>query len=173
MKKTSATNEATRAPLSAWQKSVYCVQIASQLEFKFPLWAKYTIAVEAPAADITRATITCKAFNNNFGIHFFISFSRPSKQCFQQVNLYLTSKRKALNPSIYICNLLVKWLYISLLCQGKQVVALALLHEVERCRLLRRARRRLCIQQPLHLQPQKTCIFINETITALKLIKHT
>lgn len=49
--------EATTAPLTRWQKSLNCWQMANQFVFEFPLCAKYTIAAAAEAAAVVTATI--------------------------------------------------------------------------------------------------------------------
>lgn len=59
MKMAAVMKDATTAPLTFWQKSVNCWQIASQFALEFPLWAKYTIAAAAAAAEVVRVTITC------------------------------------------------------------------------------------------------------------------
>lgn len=68
-KMTAAIKEPTTAPLTRWQKSVNCWQIANQLVLEFPLWAKYTMAAAAAAAAVVKANATC--FNStliNIGI---------------------------------------------------------------------------------------------------------
>lgn len=59
MKMTTEMKDATTAPLTLWQKSVNCWQIASQFALGFPLWAKYTIAAAEEATAVVNATITC------------------------------------------------------------------------------------------------------------------
>ena len=64
-----AMKEPTTAPLTLWQKSPNCWQIASQFVFGFPLWAKYTMEAEDEAEAIVRPVITC----NNPGITVIIT----------------------------------------------------------------------------------------------------
>lgn len=59
MMSTTVMKEATTAPLTLWQKSLNCWQMASQLASELPLWARYTIAAEAPPADVARVTASC------------------------------------------------------------------------------------------------------------------
>lgn len=58
-KMSAAIKEATTAPLTRWQKSLNCWQMANQFVFEFPLWAKYTIAAADAAPAVVKATSTC------------------------------------------------------------------------------------------------------------------
>ena len=57
--KAAARKEATTALLTCWQKLLNCWQKAFQFEIEFPLWAKYTMAAVAEAADVVSPIITC------------------------------------------------------------------------------------------------------------------
>lgn len=57
-KRTAAMNDPTTAPLTFWQKSPNCWQIASQLVFGFPLCARYTIAAAAAPAAVVSVSAT-------------------------------------------------------------------------------------------------------------------
>ncbi|KAK4790369.1 hypothetical protein SAY86_017673 [Trapa natans] len=51
-------NDPTTAPLTFWQKSPNCWQIASQFVVGFPLCAKYTMAAAAAPAAVVRVSAT-------------------------------------------------------------------------------------------------------------------
>lgn len=73
MKMSAPMKEATTAPLTRWQKSLNCWQMANQFVLEFPLCAKYTIAAAAEAADVVTATITCIFHTSLYQSVFFIT----------------------------------------------------------------------------------------------------